>query len=77
MSDYNYTIIYKNDWYAAIMIGVLLIAGLVIGLYSLGFMDPEGKVEMRWESPEENFVEQTPENENSTSPPIPDPPGVG
>jgi len=29
----------KNDWYAAALIGVLLVAGLVIGVYGLSIME--------------------------------------
>ena len=60
----------KNDWKAAVLIGIILVAGLLIGLYSLGFIPDKGNIEMKWESPSTTSAEPAPEIGVSRNHPI-------
>ena len=64
----------KNDSYTAALIIILLVVGSVIGIYGLGLMPNDGRVEMRWESPQANSTESEPQNGTFSSSPLPNPP---
>jgi len=51
----------KNDWYTAALIGLLLVAGLVIGINGLEFLSKNEIEEVRWKSGD------MPNDSNSTS----------
>ena len=67
----------KNDYYAAAMIILLLVAGSVIGIYGLRIMEEPKTVRSTPVYPT-NFTGAAPENDTLFSPssPIPDPPGA-